>query len=106
MELTKENSKNLKSDLAINDLSHFSKQLTISNSKLPLKDNNINNKHIIISIDAINVNIKEKKNKKRVKFKTGDFIQVIKIESYKKFNLNNNYNDRCRQCINCDCIIF
>ena len=43
------------------------------------------------------------KTKKRVNFKK-NFATIIKVESYKKYNVNNYINNI--ECINCSCIIY
>ena len=67
----------------------------------PIKQKNLgqlsNNVSNIYSIQNI-------KNKKKVKFNT-NFIDVIEIESYKRYNINNYLSNRTN-CVNCSCQII
>ena len=67
---------------------------TIKSKNLGKLNNNISN----IS------SVQRTKAKKRVKFKP-NFINVIEIESFKKYNLNEYFNNRTN-CINCSCHII
>jgi hypothetical protein len=50
-----------------------------------------------------------KKNKKKVSFKPDKvFVEVINVESYKKYNIDNVYNEpaEAEETTRCKCIIF
>jgi len=107
MEFTKETSNyNNKSYVSEHNTNNNSKRFNISNSKLIIKNNDdinsMTNNHQKIKLKSKNGQLK-----KNVKFKNENFVEIIKIESYKKYNLNNNYNNENEKGNNnCECNIL
>ena len=80
----------------------FEKTTTFSNNNLKaiIKSNNLNNSANKNKSKSLRLKVK---SKKRVNFKQ-NFATIIKVESYKKYNVNNYYNRI--DCVNCSCIIY
>lgn len=105
MDITKE-----KSESFIEKSYIANKNISIINSKLPLKgyENKLN-----LGNDVEKILIKSngnKKVKKKAKFKQGKFVEIVKVESYKKYNYDNNFNNNGRSYNKkidiCKCVVF
>lgn len=104
MELTNEISKTEKSE---SNLNHKSKHVSNSNPKLTSKTDGqqsfTNNK--VLKVKS-KMNIKDNMNKKKVKFKTANFVEIIKIESFKKYNVIEICDESIKSFSRCDCNIL
>ena len=49
---------------------------------------------------------KKRPDKRRAKLKERGLVQIVDIESFKKFNLNNVFHDGKKQTTTCKCLIF
>jgi len=97
-----------KSDVKIDKFFLISKNKSMKNSKLPIKNNDStcfksNNSELI----TLNISNKNKIFNKKVKFKTGkDLVEFINIESYKIYNISNNFDEIDKKYNKCLCYIF
>ena len=83
------------------NLNSFEKSTTYTNNLKPINKSKIMNNSFINNRDrSSRFKIK---TKKRVNFKK-NFATIIKVESYKKYNVNNYFNNI--ECINCSCLIY
>ena len=102
---SKNNQKKAISQILLNNeenVNSFEKTTTFSNNNLKaiIKSNNLNNSANKNKSKSLRLKVK---SKKRVNFKQ-NFATIIKVESYKKYNVNNYYNRI--DCVNCSCIIY
>ena len=102
---SKNNKKKAISQILLNNeenVNSFEKTTTFSNNNLKaiIKSNNLNNSANKNKTKSLRLKVK---SKKRVNFKQ-NFATIIKVESYKKYNVNNYYNRI--DCVNCSCIIY
>ena len=102
---SKNNKKKAISQILLNNeenVNSFEKTTTFSNNNLKaiIKSNNLNNSANKNKSKSLRLKVK---SKKRVNFKQ-NFATIIKVESYKKYNVNNYYNRI--DCVNCSCIIY
>jgi len=110
MEFTNDNS-NINSESYVSNINFKKnnnlKRLSTSNSRSLIK-NNVRFDFAFYNYQMIRPKRKNQKNKKKVKFKTNNFVEIIKIQSYKSYNSNNFYSskDNDKTYRNCDCIIF
>ena len=98
------NEKNFPENIYNNNKNNSMNKTEIINKKIP------NNKNILKPEEK---KIKNKKTKKEVKFKDPDFVKVIYVESYKKFNEENTSKDPYdptsktdKTKLMCSCFIF
>jgi len=107
MELTKETSRNEKYESNFNNMNSISKTACLASPKLlnnnKAPENLINNEYV-----KVNSKFPNKKNKivKKVKFKTQNFREIIKVESYKKYNVNEEIEEYSKDFSKCNCIIL
>ena len=102
---SKNNKKKAISQILLNNeenVNSFEKTTKFSNNNLKaiIKSNNLNNSANKNKSKSLRLKVK---SKKRVNFKQ-NFATIIKVESYKKYNVNNYYNRI--DCVNCSCIIY
>ena len=102
---SKNNQKKAISQILLNNeenVNSFEKTTTFSNNNLKaiIKSNNLNNSANKNKSKSLRLKVK---SKKRVNFRQ-NFATIIKVESYKKYNVNNYYNRI--DCVNCSCIIY
>ena len=94
--------KPMKNIILPNDIQEkFSEKVTFHTS--PSNQGQISLKEKINQKKVKSSNIRNKKPKKKVKFKT-NFVKIIEVKSFKKFNANRYLNNS--NCINCSCNIF
>ena len=102
---SKNNKKKAISQILLNNeenVNSLEKTTTFSNNNLKaiIKSNNLNNSANKNKSKSLRLKVK---SKKRVNFKQ-NFATIIKVESYKKYNMNNYYNRI--DGVNCSCIIY
>lgn len=106
MELTKDISKTQKSDNTLNEISPMSRKKPNSKTKLVLKNNNLKNYNTNDSEKITILSFQNNKINKKVKFKEENFVQIIEIESFKKHNIHNSFNENIKSLGHCDCFIL